>query len=402
MRTGGDDGPRGELDVVIDLVRAQKAAVVAVAQRDTGIELLHLEPAFDRILALTSGSQASPEHIAAFREEGMRLARLGAAAHRVVDGYLSLAWAIWEAASRQPGIPHDDFLAFTDRLLRGMDDGAAATFEGFLAHEVELAATNSERRRSLLEELLTASRSAPEDRARLRRRAERHGIDPDDAYRLILVHAYGRTDEAVDTAIEALERAIRVPVSEYRARAIGLSTIIEWRGRMLVIARATWGKESQLRKAFVQELGQDWVAVDSGPVDGIEPLADALATLQQGVGVAASLGRRGWVGDPGYLALESLLLLDDELVGAAIDQELGPLLADPRMADELIETLEVYLGARQNIAEAARRLHLSTRTVAYRLERIETLLGHPLEGDSIARLGAGLLALRLRRLTSGT
>ena len=94
-------------------------------------------------------------------------------------------------------------------------------------------------------------------------------------------------------------------------------------------------------------------------------------------------------------------MLDDELVGSAIDQELGPLLADPRMAAELIETLEVYLGARQNIAEAARRLHLSTRTVAYRLERIETLLGRPLEGDSIARLGAGLLALRLRRLTSG-
>ncbi len=282
-----------------------------------------------------------------------------------------------------------------------MDDGAAATFEGFLAHEVELAATNSERRRSLLDELLTAPRTAPEDRARLRRRAERQGIDPDETYRLILLHAYGRTDEALDMAIDALERAIRVPVPEYRARAIGLSTVIEWRGRMLVIGRASWSGESRLRSALSRILGQDWVAVDSGTVDGIEPLADALSTLQHGVGVAASLGRRGWVGDPGSLALESLLMLDDELVGSAIDQELGPLLADPRMADELIETLEVYLGARQNIAEAARRLHLSTRTVAYRLERIETLLGRPLEGDSIARLGAGLLALRLRRLTSG-
>ena len=220
----------------------------------------------------------------------MRLARLGASVHRVVDGYLSLAWAIWEAASRQPLIPHDHFLAFTDRLLRGMDDGAAATFEGFLAHEVELAATNSERRRSLLDELLTAPRTAPEDRARLRRRAERQGIDPDETYRLILLHAYGRTDEALDMAIDALERAIRVPVPEYRARAIGLSTVIEWRGRMLVIGRASWSGESRLRSALSRILGQDWVAVDSGAVDGIEPLADALSTLQHGVGVAASLG----------------------------------------------------------------------------------------------------------------
>jgi DNA-binding PucR family transcriptional regulator len=82
-------------------------------------------------------------------------------------------------------------------------------------------------------------------------------------------------------------------------------------------------------------------------------------------------------------------------------RELGPLLADQRMGEELIETLEVYLGSKQNIRETARRLHLAPRTVAYRLERIETLLGVRLDGEITMRLGAALIALRVTRETGG-
>ena len=67
------------------------------------------------------------------------------------------------------------------------------------------------------------------------------------------------------------------------------------------------------------------------------------------------------------------------------------------MGEELIETLEVYLGAKQNIREAARRLHLAPRTVAYRLERIESLLGSELEGEAVVRVSAALVALRVSR-----
>ena len=76
--------------------------------------------------------------------------------------------------------------------------------------------------------------------------------------------------------------------------------------------------------------------------------------------------------------------------------------ADPRMGEELVETLEVYLGSKQNIRETARRLHLAPRTVAYRLERIETLLGQELDGEVAMRLGAALLALRVDRQASGS
>ena len=77
-------------------------------------------------------------------------------------------------------------------------------------------------------------------------------------------------------------------------------------------------------------------------------------------------------------------------------RELGPVLADERLGEELIETLQAYFDAGESIAGAARRLHLATRTVAYRLERIEFLLGHPLDGENGRRISAALLVLRLR------
>ena len=274
----------------------------------------------------------------------------------------------------------------------------AALAAGYAQVELELATAHSERRRSVLEELLSAPRATPEDRARIRRRAERHGLGADDDYRLILIAAPGRADDALDEAIDRLEPHVRVPVSHHRSQpGIRLPVVLEWRGRILVLATSTWTGEPRLRKALPKVVGQGWVAIDSGTVEGIHPLADALAEAEFALGVAADLARRGWIGDAGTLALETTFLLDQELMAAAIEQELGALLADERMGEELIETLEVYLGARQNIRETARRLHLAPRTVAYRLERIETLLGHELEGDSISRIGAALLGLRVTR-----
>jgi DNA-binding PucR family transcriptional regulator len=104
------------------------------------------------------------------------------------------------------------------------------------------------------------------------------------------------------------------------------------------------------------------------------------------------MGRAGWIDDPDDLAVERLLLLDDTLLEAIVRRELGPLLDVPRMGEELVETLRVFFEAGENIREAARRMHLASRTVAYRLERIEELLGHPIDGEIRPRLAVALLA----------
>jgi len=379
-------------------LQQSKASIIEVTVHDTEIEAKHLEPAFDRVLDLVTEPQPTSRQLARWREEGARQARNGAATERVLDGLLSLNWAIWEVVMRQTDIAREVVLDFADRLLRGLDDAVAAISEGYVKVEVELAAAHSHERRAVLEDLLTAPRATPEDRARIRRRGERHGLPAQETYRLILVHVPDLDDEAVEAAVDRLEKRIRVPVSHHRTRpGIRLPVVLEWRGRVLVFAKGEWAGEPRLREALPVILGEDYIAVDTGAIEGCEALADALTEAEYSASVAASLGHSGWIGDPSHLALETTFLLDDRLVHTAIEQELGALLADARMGEELIETLEVYLGSRQNIREAARRLHLAPRTVAYRLERIETLLGQKLDGDIAIRLSAALLALRVSR-----
>ncbi len=77
-------------------------------------------------------------------------------------------------------------------------------------------------------------------------------------------------------------------------------------------------------------------------------------------------------------------------------RELGPLLADERFGGELIETLQAYFDAGENVTATARRLNLATRTVAYRLEKIESIRGQGLDGEGGRRLSAALLVHRLR------
>ena len=131
-------------------------------------------------------------------------------------------------------------------------------------------------------------------------------------------------------------------------------------------------------------------------VEGVEAIAGVLADVVDAVRTAEDVGLRGWIPDPGHLAVERLLLAQRDLGEAAVAHELGPLLADDRLGPELIETLQVYFDAGENMREAARRLHLANRTVAYRLEKIEGLLGGPLDDASRRRLAVALLVRRLQ------
>jgi DNA-binding PucR family transcriptional regulator len=137
-----------------------------------------------------------------------------------------------------------------------------------------------------------------------------------------------------------------------------------------------------------------WVAVGSAPIEGVGGLSHALAGLIGTLQAADRMIRVGWIDDADDLAVERLLLLDESLLEKIVQRELGPLLAESRMGGEFVETLRVYFEAGENMREAARRLHLAPRTVAYRLERIEELLGRPIDGESRPRLSVALMAYR--------
>jgi hypothetical protein len=103
--------------------------------------------------------------------------------------------------------------------------------------------------------------------------------------------------------------------------------------------------------------------------------------------------------DTRAVQLERALLADDRLLEVAVRLELGVIDWAPRGGAALVETLEAWLANGQNVRATARALSIAARTVSYRLERIERLLGRPLEGVLIARLATALFA---RRLTFGS
>jgi DNA-binding PucR family transcriptional regulator len=76
-------------------------------------------------------------------------------------------------------------------------------------------------------------------------------------------------------------------------------------------------------------------------------------------------------------ALDVLLTQDVEEARRFVERELGPLAADSASARRLVLTLRAFFEEGASYVRAARRLDVHENTIAYRVQRAEELLGHP-------------------------
>ena len=106
------------------------------------------------------------------------------------------------------------------------------------------------------------------------------------------------------------------------------------------------------------------------------------------------------------LALYRLLapLAPGPELGNFVESELGPLIAhDQAHHSDLVRTLDAYLQANGSKTTAAQLLHLQRRSIYYRLEKIEGLLGRSIDSPTqrarlyVALRGNELLETRLRQ-----
>ena len=340
---------------------------------------------------------------------------------------------LWEhcVAEMQAGRLDPGLLgAFGRFLLLWNELTSLAVTDGYRIAERDILARAVEARRGALQELLGVVADDAASQARLRRVAARHGLNPDRAYGLIAIAPSPESDPTPERPgigeedLELLAGRIghllgsTAPGAEGVGAGIRLPTVLPLMGRICILAREDWAGLTRVPDALDNVLGNfaaaalskrkahkggladasqaAWVAVGSRPIEGVGTLASTYTDLVDATRTAQRLGLRGWIPDPEQLALERLLLADPQLAEATVRRELGPLLADERFGGELIETLQAYFDASENVTAAARRLNLATRTVAYRLEKIESLLGHPLDGDNGRRLSTALMVHRLR------
>lgn len=99
--------------------------------------------------------------------------------------------------------------------------------------------------------------------------------------------------------------------------------------------------------------------------------------------------------DLGTLRLLVILSQGPELA-KYIEDELGPLMRhDAAGGNELMPTLKVFLECDGRKSEAAAKLYVQRRTLYYRLERIEEVLGVSLDADTRQRLFLAVRGLEL-------
>ncbi len=123
------------------------------------------------------------------------------------------------------------------------------------------------------------------------------------------------------------------------------------------------------------------------PTAGARPAPPGCALLGPGqVAVPADLGV--------YQLL--LALRDGGQLAPFVEATLAPLLADIRLGDALVDTLDAFFACNGNVSQAKDRLHLHRNSLIYRLNRARELLGRDLD-DPELRLSLQL-AIKGRRV----
>ena len=105
--------------------------------------------------------------------------------------------------------------------------------------------------------------------------------------------------------------------------------------------------------------------------------------------MAQRLGLRRMNPDPELLALERLFLADQDLADAAVAAVRPEFWPTDGSGEELIDTLQAYFNAGENVAAAATPPPRNWAW-AYRVE-VESIVGRPLDAQYRRRLSAALL-----------
>ena len=237
-------------------------------------------------------------------------------------------------------------------------------------------------------------------------RAARLGHDLGQPHELLVIEiAQPSTDEAGD-----LERRLLAAAREYLAAHAPRSLAVPYDGIIVVLARRPARRRREagafagdLRTALESVAGAGTVTIVLGETcERPDAYAPSYAVARRALDVMTGLGRRGSIIGPRELGPYALLLQASsrEDLEAYAHDTLAPLMEhDRRNGAELLDTLRVYLEQDRVQRRAAERLFIHVNTVAYRIDRVEQLMGRSL-GDPSTVFDV-TLALRILDLADG-
>lgn len=296
-----------------------------------------------------SGRRLRRAELESLREYGDRAAEAGRGLAELVDERLAATGRVWE------GQPVD---AASMAALRA---AVAALAAGHGRAYRERLHREEAGRREFVADLLS-SRS---DLGRLAEHAERFGLNLACAH--VVAVAEGDGYDLEDPQVRALERQLLGRFGEAEV------LLAVKHGRLVCIVPAG-PAEAAAVKAFTElTLGRRVVVgrPHSGPGGVVHSYEEARHALEQ----AAQLGLEGQLLNAADLLVLPVLLRDREALEELVRGVLGPLRRARGGAQLLLETLIAYAESRYVAAEAARRLGVSVRALAYRIAHIVRLTG---------------------------
>jgi DNA-binding PucR family transcriptional regulator len=327
--------------------------------------------------AAVTGRRPGRAELNAVGRLGRQAAEQGISAGRVVQLYLSAARRLWQDL---PIVVRDrDRDAVRDAaaaVLHVIDDAVATLADGYAVARRDLVRREEVLRRELVDDLLRGD----SDLGGLVERAEPFGLDLARVHQVALA-APGRRLPDTDTAISALEAVIFERLGD---RDVLVATKD---GLLVVLAPAdpaTAGRATpadDLGHLMYRELnrlrrGRPWRVAVGRAHAGLYGIARSYEEARESLTLAGRLHVSSAVVDARNLLIYRVLLRDQPAMVDLVSAVLGPLVEARGGAQPLIDTLDAYFGTGAVATESAKRLHVSVRTVTYRLDRIRTLTGY--------------------------
>jgi sugar diacid utilization regulator len=393
-------------DPTVDLAAITRAASREAGGVPAGLLGGYLPAVLD---AAGSGRRLSAIELAEYARSGEQAAEGGVALRGLVDLYLSATWRLWRELPADTGSP-TALRAAGLAVLRAADDAVAAAAGGFERGYLSVARREEAERREFFEDLLSGRGGV----ADLLDRGERLGLRLAGPHQVMLAGSDGHGDAGAlaGTHIDAVVAEAAAPSS---------SLVLSRRGRLVVIVGSAYsGEAGTVARALARALGRRasgaaeagepgppaWRIAVGRSYPGPSGVVRSYDEAEDAFDVAERLGLADPVVSAADLLIYQVLLRDRAAITDLVRTLLTPLARARGGAGPLLATLAAYYTRGGVAAAAARDLHLSVRTVTYRLARVRQLTGRDpaRPGDALALqvavIGARMLdwpATRLER-----
>ena len=362
-----------------DRGRPDLAAITRAASREAGgvpPGLLgdYLPAVLD---AFGTGRRLSAVELAGYARSGEQAAEGGVALGGLVDLYLSATWRLWRELPADTDSP--TLRAAVLAVLRAADDAVAAAAGGFEQGLLSVARRAEAERREFFEDLLSGRGGV----ADLLARGERLGLRLAGPHQVMVAGPGGHNGgDLAGAHIDAVVAEAAAPSS---------SLVVSRRGRVVVIvgsadgdetarvARALAGALARRAAGRAEETGEPgpppWRIALGRAHPGLSGVVRSYDEAADAFDVAQRLGLPEPVVSAADLLIYQVLLRDRAAITDLVQTLLTPLARARGGAAPLLATLDAYYARGGVAVAAARDLHLSVRTVTYRLARVRELTG---------------------------